>query len=271
MRSGPRPVLALAVALTAAAAVALVPAPAAIADSAVSPDWAGYVAHGRAKRFSQVSALWKVPTLACKPPARSYSAMWTGLGGYGQNAVAGEEVGTEADCSYTGKEVTSAWYALLPARSRPVSLRVVPGDVIGGSVQLSGHAVTVTLADLTTGLSFTRTVNAAKVDNTSADWILEAPSRCISATACQTLPLANFGMAEFGVAFAQTTSGHLGGIGDARWVATKVTLNPAAPRFSVNHAAATLVGGATPSALGKPDTSFTITYKQIKVGSNPFS
>lgn len=148
----------------------------------------------------------------------------------------------------------------------PIQLTVQPRDLINASVTVDGGRVSLSLYDVTRKHGFTKTVVASTIDVSSAEWILEAPAECISANACQTLPLANFGTAEFDSALATSTSGHVGGISDAAWQATKIKLVPAGHRF-VDSGSAT-VGAATPSALATNLGSFTVSYSQVTV-TNP--
>jgi hypothetical protein len=258
-------------AFTLAAALALA-APCA-AQAAASPDSAGYVTSGKSVHFRQVSAFWTLPKVTCSPPRRSYSAMWVGIGGYGSygaNAGASSvEAGTEADCSYTGKEVTSVWYAMLPGGSTPVHIATAPGDVISGLIAASGQAVTFTL--YAGGSHFVKTIRVRRLDDSSAEWLLGPPSACISATACQPLPLANFGSSAFGVAYAKTSTGAIGSISGRAWHSAAVSLVPAGALASSARPGAPFASGAVPSPLGALGTAFSIGYRRLAISSNPFA
>jgi len=71
-------------------------------------------------------------------------------------------------------------------------MTVNPGDLMRAKVKVSGARVTVSLSDLTTGRSFHRTITDRYADISSAEWIAEAPSECLSVAQCQVLPLADF-------------------------------------------------------------------------------
>src|SRR5205807_2586869 len=131
----------------------------------------------------------------------------------------------------------------------PARLAVRPGDVMQAAVSVSGRSVTLTLNDVTSGQGFQKTLRASALDLTSAEWIAEAPSECVSANSCQTLPLANFGSATFTSASAQTVSGRTGAIANPAWQTTKISLRPASRRFIVNTSSGPAIGVATPSAL----------------------
>jgi hypothetical protein len=254
----------------AAMALALSGAPAALADTSDSSNWAGYAAHRSGVSFHSVSALWRQPKVSCTRGHLTYSAVWVGLGGYTQSSNALEQIGTEVDCSRSGKAISSAWYELVPAPSVPIRLRVRPGDVVGATVTVTGHTVVVALADLTTRRTFSRTLHAQSVDVSSADWIVEAPSDCISDNSCQTLPLANFRTASFFFSQATADTGHTGAIADPSWNSTRIKLSPGGRRFVVAHGSGASVGAATPSGLTMNGKSFTVYYSRVSVQGNPF-
>jgi hypothetical protein len=138
------------------------------------------------------------------------------------------------------------------------------GDLIAASVTTASGRVTVAVSDPTAHRSFQRTLSpAGLVDVSSAEWILEAPSECILGTnACQTLPLADFGRAQFTTARAQPASGAVGTISTTGGVATRITLGPRAPLFVSIHPGQVPVGTATPSSLSGGGSSFTVTYQR---------
>lgn len=260
----------LTTAILAAATLAFVGVPDALADTSDSSNWAGYAVHRPGVSFREVFATWRQPTAKCAAGNQSFSAMWVGLGGYSETSNALEQIGTEVDCSQSGKVVSSAWYELVPAASEAVGLRVRPGDLLGASVTVAGHRVVLALRDATTHRSFAKALYAPSIDTSSAEWILEAPSDCITATACETLPLANFGSATFSFAGAVATTGHAGTISDSTWGSTRIRLLPGGRRFVVYQGPAISAGAATPSALAARGTSFRVTYSAVSVQGNPF-
>ena len=124
-------------------AAALASAPAALAKTTKSSNWAGYAVHRPGVSFQQVSGTWTQPNVACVSGQPTYSAVWVGLGGYKPTSSALEQIGTEVDCSAGGNVVSSAWYELVPAPSKAISLVVQPGDVMHATVTVIGHQVTV--------------------------------------------------------------------------------------------------------------------------------
>ena len=110
-------------------------------------------------------------------------------------------------------------------------MRVSPGDTMFASVTVSGQRATLVLEDQTRHTTFRKTLRVSPIDLSSAEWIVEAPSECVSANTCQTLPLADFGSATFALAGTQTTSGRNGSISDRSWDTTKIKLSPSGRRF----------------------------------------
>jgi hypothetical protein len=175
----------------------LAAAPAASADANKSANWSGYAVHRSGVKFTKATASWVQPGAACVTGQRTYSAFWVGLGGYNRGSNALEQIGTEVDCTSAGAVRSTAWFELVPEASRAAHLAVRPGDALTATVAVHRRRVTMTLRDATTGRSFRKTLKAAQVDTSSAEWIAEAPSVCLGESSCQTLPLADFGSARF--------------------------------------------------------------------------
>lgn len=245
---------------TAVGVLSLAAAPAALAQVSTSSNWSGYAVHRAGVTFRSVSGIWREPTLSCQSGRETFSSYWVGLGGYSAKAKALEQTGTEVDCTASGKVRAFAWYELVPAPSHPVKLQVPPGDTIQGEVTVTGHNVTVLLRDLTRHTQFSKVLTASPIDVTSAEWIVEAPSVCLTLYDCVTLPLANFGSAPFGSAAAQSTTGNAGAISDPFWTATAIKL--VAHRSPSNLGGHRLGNGgdATPSALQVGGSAFSVSY-----------
>ena len=260
-----------ALAAAAVAAAALCSAPAALAKTTTSSNWAGYAVHRPGVSVRQVSGTWTQPTTSCVPAQSSYSAMWVGIGGFKPTSDALEQIGTEVDCSPSGDAVSSAWYELVPAPSTKISLAVHPGDVMHATVTVVNHRVTVVLRNQTTHKSFRKSLVAPSVDVSSAEWIVEAPSECVSQFACQALPLANFGSVAFDSATATTAKGTAGSIISPKWWRTKIELTPSAQRFIVARQTSDTAGSATPSPLSAAGREFDVTYSQVATPPQQFS
>jgi hypothetical protein len=240
--------------LAALTAGALSLAPTALADDGVSSNWAGYAAHGPS--FHSVWASWRQPAVSCARGQTAYSAYWVGLGGYSADSNALEQIGTEADCQ-GGHPVLSAWYEMVPAASMPVYMPVGGGDAMSATVTVSGHRATLVLNNATRHRSFHTTVSSGSIDISSAEWIVEAPSDCLST--CNTLPLANFGSALFTGAHAQLANGYVGVVADRRWTTTRLRLAPAG-RLLVGTRGA---GGAFASGLSWGGSVFSVSYTTV--------
>ncbi len=229
-------------------------------ESTTSGNWAGYVADGTT--FTSVSGTWVVPT--AKSDSEGYSAMWVGLGGAGESSNALEQVGTESD--YVDGEATySAWYELVPKAPVTLKLTVHPGDRVSAKVTVSGTSVTVSMSNLTTGKSVTKTLHMSDPDTSSAEWIAEAPSVSTRDGNDQTLPLADFGKVTFTHA-AATAEGHTGSVSDSGWSAEKIDLVSATGGFGGypgrGRAVALATGGATTSSLSSSGSRFSVTWSE---------
>jgi hypothetical protein len=253
--------------LTSGILIALGLAVPAAADTTTSSNWAGYAVHHSGMRFTKVIGSWRQPSVHCTAGRRTYSAMWVGLGGYGISSRALEQIGTEVDCNGSGHVVSTAWYELVPAASRPIRMLVRPGDSIAATVTVTGHRTQLSLWDATRHRAFHKTLGPSVVDVSSAEWILEAPSACDSATSCHTLPLANFGTATFSLASAQSTTGHAGTIADSTWGATKIRLAPSGRRYVLYGGFGAAGGGAAPGALSPDGSSFEVRYSSASARS----
>lgn len=136
-----------------------------------STNWSGYAETGTG--FSSITGSWHVPTVSATRSA-SYSSNWIGIDGYNNSSLI--QTGTESDY-YRGSAHYAVWWEILPAAETPIaSMPVHPGDVINASiVHGAGTSWTITIADATTGKSFTTTQTYTGAQ-TSAEWIEEAPS-----------------------------------------------------------------------------------------------
>ena len=252
-------------------AAALASAPTALAKTTTSSNWAGYAVHRPGVSFRQVSGTWTQPSASCVAGPSSYSAAWVGIGGFKPTSDALEQIGTEVDCNPAGKAVSTAWYELVPAPSKTISLAVHPGDAMHATVTVVGHQVTVVLDNLTSHRTFRRSMYAPSIDVSSAEWIVEAPSECISQLACQALPLADFGSVTFDSARATSTAGTTGSIMSPTWWRTKIELTPGSQRFIVARQTSDSAGSATPSTLRGAGREFDVTYSSVAVQAQQFA
>jgi hypothetical protein len=248
-------------ALLVVAALIALAAPAAASASSwatTSSNWAGYAASQPGVSFRHVSGTWIAPAVHCSAGGRRYSAVWLGLGGLHTTARALEQVGTEADCA-GGKGYYSAWYEIVPAAPVRLGLTVRPGDTMSASVAVSGRSVKLFIADRTRGTSFTKQLDVARVDVSSAEWIVEAPSSCGDSGACHALALANFATTSFSGVKATSATGHTGTISDPAWSSVAITLSTRAHglRFTTDQGS----GTAAPASLSPAGDAFAVTYQ----------
>jgi len=264
-------------ALAGALAAAAAAAPA--ASTEISSNWAGYVVVGSgstldtaspAMAFTDVTGTWTQPAATCTPGQPASIATWVGIGGYDLNAPALEQTGTEADCDASGKASYYAWYELVPAGSVQLKLKIAPGDTITSTVLIDGTDVLVQIKDRTRRTTFTRHLRAPALDESSAEWVVEAPSLCSAdGRFCRTVPLANFGSVTFRK-IAATGNGAGGTLSGPGWQATPIQLVPASGRgrFFGGADAAAGTAGATPAP--SPDgASFTVSWVANATASSP--
>lgn len=226
------PLLSATVAAAAFAAPTLTAsATAATTQAAVSENWAGYVVtpNSGTNDFSAVSGDWTAPKVKCTAGQEAYSADWVGLGGGSDQSEALEQIGTQADCGASGTASYYSWYELVPSAPVKLGIAIHAGDEISARTAVSGDKVSLSISNLTTHKSWSRTLTmtSATPDTSTAEWVAEAPSECAGGASgdCTPLPLANFGTTTFTDAHA-TAGGHTGTISDSHWTAEAVALEP---------------------------------------------
>ena len=256
--------IALSGAVVAAAAFAM---PTAGID--VSSNWSGYAVTGvgstatvasTSMSFSDVTGTWTQPAATCTPGQSTSAAIWVGLGGYTVGSNSLEQTGTSADCNGAGKATYYAWYELVPATSVTLKLKIFPGDKITSTVLVNGTDVLVQVKNRTRHTFFTKHLQMASPDLTSAEWIAEAPSECTVAGFCRTVPLTNFGSVTFSniAALGNKQGGTLTGPG---WEPTPIQLVPRARRvFGDVNASASSTAGASPTNLSPDGSAFTVNW-----------
>ena len=159
-----------------------------------SYNWSGYAVTA-SKKFTYVQSRFTEPTLTCPGDhPNEWSSNWVGFDGLTDTTV--EQDGTAAHCGgkTNATPVYKAWYEMYPAGSVNV-FTVYPGDTINTSASYSNGKFTLTVSDLTTGHknSVTHTAKCASCQRSSAEWIIERPELCSSATNCFLTHLADFG------------------------------------------------------------------------------
>jgi len=136
---------------------------------------------------------------------------------------------------------------------------VKPGDQITTSVNVNGTTVLVQIKNRTRKTSFTKALQVAAPDLSSAEWIAEAPSACTASGRCTIVPLANFGTMTFTRA-AAIASTHPGTITDPTWASDAISLVPQSSSgfFASRDAAST--AGAKPGPISADGRSFPVSW-----------
>ncbi|MFY9676436.1 MAG: G1 family glutamic endopeptidase [Terriglobales bacterium] len=218
--------------------------------SVTSENWSGFAATGSA--FTSAKASWIVPTATCSKTPNTYSSFWVGLDGYSSSTV--EQTGTDSDCSGTSARYY-AWYEFYPAASTEItSVPVSPGNKMSASVTYSGSTFTVTITNVTTGKSYSKSGRVSGAQRSSAEWIAEAP--CCTRSG-GILPLADFGTVDFGSDYTGVS-----GTNDATDGAISGPISSfGSSVFSITMVSASGADEAVPSALSSDGTSFDVVWK----------
>jgi len=219
--------------------------------SATTNNWAGYVVTGATGSVSDAKGSWIVPGqgMTCSQTS-GYTLAWVGIDGWSSKTV--EQVGTASNC-VSGKAQYYAWYETYPSPLKKVSLVISPGQKVSAEVSYASGTFTMTIKDVTSGKSYSTTTNAKGASESSAEWIIEAPT----STGTTPLPLSNFGTAYIGydntgiasTGYA-TVAGKTGAIGSFSSL-VQVTM--------VSSSTGTVK--AQPSSLSSDATSFTVAWE----------
>ena len=259
-------------------------APGAIAKMVVSPNWSGYVAKAPTTSsftepyFTRVTGTWTVPPAHCGRAKErdASSTVWVGIGGYATRNQ--EEVGTDSNCSKSGKPIYYAWFELVPYLSYQtfpnIKDKVEPGDTVTGLVQIvSPTLVKLQIRNRTRGWTFTRKITFSSQDTSTADWVVEAPATCIQYT-CKQASLANFGAVTMRDISA-VARGAAGTLRDPRWKVLPVRLVPSKLIVPTISPTATVAGpggkrgqakspaGATPGPVSRDGKSFSLKWVAV--------
>jgi hypothetical protein len=172
---------------------------------AYSTNWSGYAVNTAAGTVSAVSGKWVVPSVSTN--VSGYSSAWVGIDGVSSNSV--EQIGTDSDY-VNGQAQYYAWYEMYPAPMVKLGLAINPGDTISALVTLtSPNTFFLSITDSASGTS-TTTQTSSSAQQSSAEWVQEAPSSFLG-----VLPLANFGTINF--SGANATIGGNTGPADNAW------------------------------------------------------
>jgi hypothetical protein len=102
----------------------------------------------------------------------------------------------------------------------------------------------------------------AAPDTTSAEWIAEAPSACLSSgSGCRQAPLTNFGTVHFSKSSLNNSSGHTGPISDPAWSPTALTLQSDVGGSAFGRYRSVMTPDlATPTGLSGGGASFAVKW-----------
>lgn len=181
--------------------------------TATSTNWSGYAVTGANGAYTDVKGSWVQPTATCSSRQTAYSSFWVGIDGYSSNSV--EQLGTDSDCS-RGRATYYGWWEMYPNPSMELSTSsypVSPGDTLTAEVHYNGNGTYTLTMSSSRGWNFS-TTQSGSFNNSSAEWIAEAPSSC--SFTCRVLSLANFGTMNFSNSTANGAS--IGSYGSSVWV-----------------------------------------------------
>jgi hypothetical protein len=161
-----------------------------------SSNWSGYADTGSG--FTHVSGNWTEPKATCGS-ALSLAAFWVGIDGFSSSTV--EQDGTLIECD-GGTAFYFTWWEMYPTNDiQVVGETLAAGDKISASVVRSGDSYTLKLTDSTHPANSFSTTQSCSCDNSSAEWIAEAPS-----SSSGVEPLAHFSTFDFWDAVVKTSS-----------------------------------------------------------------
>lgn len=215
---------------------------------AASHNWSGYAVSSTPGSVTDAKGSWIVPKIVAGcGTTDEYASFWVGIDGYGSSTV--EQTGTDSAC-VAGAETYYAWYEFYPNSAHLIRrLSVHPGDRIFAEVSFSRGRFNVTIADLSTGKSFTKLARVGSAQRSSAEWIAEAPS-----STGGVVPLADFGTVLFGQDYTgipnssfATVDGKAGSVGSFGSRAARITM--ISPSFVVKAAVSRLSTDLTSFAV----------------------
>jgi hypothetical protein len=208
-----------------------------------SSNWSGYAVTGLS--FTEAKGSWIVPAVDCTAVPNSSASFWVGIDGWTTETV--EQTGTDSDCD-DGTPTYYAWYEFVPAGGETItSVLVGAGDQVSAEVVFNGAEFTVTLANVTTGMSYSKSVPPGSAKRISAEWIAESNG----------YELSNFGAVFFGQDFT-----FVSGTNYAADASTSGQIS----NFGRSVHQSIMVAGkgvveAVPSPLSPDGTSFSVTWK----------
>lgn len=137
-----------------------------------SKNWSGYAIKKPSGSITGISGVWIVPHVSSSKSS-TYSSIWIGIDGFNNASLI--QTGTEQDY-VNGQAQYYAWWEILPDAETRIPYPVAPGDRMQGTIFriVTGHWK-ISLTNRTQGWTYT-TIQAYDGPQSSAEWILEAPS-----------------------------------------------------------------------------------------------
>jgi hypothetical protein len=157
-----------------------------------SSNWSGYATSGGP--YTEVKGTFTVPGLAAGTRGFDQVSEWVGVDGANGGDGALIQAGVD---EYPDPEVTQGydiqpWWEILPAAETSITtLTVKTGDSVSVTIwKLTGTTWEINLSDHTNGQSFTSPPEQYSGLGSTAEWIVEATSRC--RIRCETTELAPY-------------------------------------------------------------------------------
>jgi hypothetical protein len=143
----------------------------------VSPIASGYAAvpkPGGSPDFTHVQGTYHVPKLNCTMTPNGIAQTRAGLDGISDDTA--ERVGISETCT-NGAPSYTAWYQMFPTMASPApTFHPSPGDQVKASVTTDGGVYTLSIIDLTSGMSFTVNKSCPSCLNSSAEVTAGSPA-----------------------------------------------------------------------------------------------
>ncbi len=160
--------------------------------STQSSNWSGYSTTGGP--FTTVKGTFTVPSVAAGTPTYDQVAEWVGVDGADNSDTSLIQAGVDEFSdpqSATGFDL-QAWWEILPAAETDITtVAVKAGDSITVTLwQVSTTSWQINLSDNTNGQSYTTPPEQYSGPGSTAEWIVEATTRC--SFRCVTTELAPF-------------------------------------------------------------------------------
>jgi hypothetical protein len=157
-----------------------------------SSNWSGYSTNGGP--FKVVKGTFTVPSVEPGSPSFAHVAEWVGVDGTSQADTSLIQAGVDefTDPVNTAQFDIQAWWEILPAAETDITVVTVkPGDSVTVTLwQVTSSTWQINLTDNTDGESYTTPQEQYSGPGSSAEWIVEATTRCTFR--CETTELAPY-------------------------------------------------------------------------------